>query len=47
MSKYNIDDIFKKSEQKHRLYPFEKKLISSITLYDKKWEIICQMLRLA
>ena len=35
MSKYNIDDIFKSPETKHRLYLFEKKLISAITLYDK------------
>ena len=39
MSKYNIDDIFKSQETKHRLYLFEKKLISSITLYDKNGKL--------
>ncbi|MBA4348630.1 MAG: hypothetical protein C0415_01380 [Thermodesulfovibrio sp.] len=36
MSLYSIDEIFKSTETRHSLYLFEKKLISSINLYDKK-----------
>ena len=35
MLKYNIDEIFKSTETKHSLRLFDKKLISSINLYDK------------
>ncbi len=35
MSNYTVDDIFKTAEAKHSLNLFEKKLISSINLYDK------------
>jgi len=35
MPKYTIDEIFKSTETKHSLSLFDKKLISSIALYDK------------
>ena len=35
MPKYTIDEIFKNSETKHSLGLFDKRLISSISLYDK------------
>ncbi|MBI5042836.1 MAG: hypothetical protein HZC10_03190 [Nitrospirae bacterium] len=35
MQKYNIDEIFKGVETKHSLGLFDKRLISSIILYDK------------
>ncbi len=35
MPKYTIDEIFKSAETKHSLSLFDKKLISSIALYDK------------
>lgn len=35
MPKYTINEIFKSAETKHSLGLFDKKLISSINLYDK------------
>ncbi len=35
MPKHNIDEIFKSAETKHSLGLFDKKLVSSISLYDK------------
>ncbi|MEK6656754.1 MAG: hypothetical protein AABY58_04865 [Nitrospirota bacterium] len=39
MQKYNIDEIFKSAETKHSLGIFDKKLISSINIYDKNGKL--------
>lgn len=40
MSKHTIDEIFKSVETKHSPGLFDKKLISSINLYEKNGELI-------
>jgi len=47
MSKHTINEIFKNVETKHSLGLFDKKLISSINLFDKYEEITSSEMLLA